>query len=68
MNSVLVLLLLVVVGGIALTMWSSSRATGSRAATSLADAKADARRVIEREQADLVEVVHTLKQVVCVKG
>ena len=48
MNSVLVLLLLVVVGGIALTMWSSSRATGSRAATSLADAKADARRVIER--------------------
>lgn len=48
MNSVLVLLLLVVVGGIALTMWSSSRATGSRASASLADAKADARRLIER--------------------
>lgn len=48
MNSVLVLLLLVVVRGIALTMWSSSRATGSRASASLADAKADARRLIER--------------------
>ncbi|MEI6253785.1 MAG: DUF1542 domain-containing protein, partial [Mycobacteriaceae bacterium] len=48
MNSVLLLLLLVVIGGIALTMWSSSRATGGRAAAGLADAKADARRVIER--------------------
>ena len=48
MNSALLLLLIVVVGGIALTMWSSSRASGSRAAASLADAKADARRVIER--------------------
>jgi hypothetical protein len=48
MNSVLLLLLLLVIGGVALTMFSSSRATGHRQAASLADAKADARRVIER--------------------
>ena len=48
MNSVLVLLILVVVAAVALAMWSSSRTTGNRAATGLADAQADARRVIER--------------------
>ena len=48
MNSGLFLILLVVVAGIGLAMWSSSRATGSRTAASLSDAKADARRVIER--------------------
>ena len=48
MNSVLVLLLLAVVGLMAVTMLSSSRNSGNRAAASLADAKADARRVIER--------------------
>ena len=48
MNSVLLLLLVLVVGGAALMMWSSSRASGSRTAASVADAKADARRVIER--------------------
>ena len=48
MNGVLVLLLIAVIGAIALAMVSSSRATGSRNAASLADAKADARRVIER--------------------
>ncbi|MGV0992107.1 MAG: DUF1542 domain-containing protein [Mycobacterium sp.] len=48
MNGVLVLLLVAVVGAIALAMVSSSRATGNRNAASLADAKADARRVIER--------------------
>lgn len=48
MNGVLVVLILVVVGAIALAMWSSSRNTGSRNAASLADAKADARRVIDR--------------------
>jgi hypothetical protein len=48
MNGVLVLLILVVVGAIALAMWSSSRNSGNRNAASLADAKADARRVIDR--------------------
>ena len=48
MNNALLLLLLVVVGGVGLVMWSSSRASGTRNAASLADAKADARRVIER--------------------
>lgn len=48
MNNVLVLLILVVLGTVALAMWSSSRNSGTRTAASLADAKADARRVIER--------------------
>jgi hypothetical protein len=48
MNGVLVVLILVVVAAIALAVWSSSRASGNRNAASLADAKADARRVIER--------------------
>ncbi len=48
MNGVLLVLILVVVAAIALAVWSSSRATGNRNAASLADAKADARRVIER--------------------
>lgn len=48
MNGVLLVLILVVVAAIALAVWSSSRASGNRNAASLADAKADARRVIER--------------------
>jgi hypothetical protein len=48
MNTALVLILLAVLGLMAVTMLSSSRKSGGRAATSLADAKADARRVIER--------------------
>ena len=48
MNSALLILIIAVVGAIALAMWSSSRASGTRSAASLADAKADARRVIER--------------------
>lgn len=48
MNGVLVLLLIAVIGAIALAMVSSSRASGNRNASSLADAKADARRAIER--------------------
>lgn len=48
MNGVLVVLILVVVAAIALAVWSSSRASGNRNAATLADAKADARRVIER--------------------
>jgi hypothetical protein len=48
MNGVLLVLILVVVAAIVLAVWSSSRASGNRNAASLADAKADARRVIER--------------------
>jgi hypothetical protein len=48
MNSVLLILIVVVVGAIALAVWSSSRASGNRSAATLADAKADARRAIER--------------------
>jgi hypothetical protein len=45
--TVLVLLILVV-AVIGLIIWSSSRASGQRSAAALADAKADARRVIDR--------------------
>jgi hypothetical protein len=48
MNNGLLLILLAVVGLLVLTMVSSKRNSGNREATSLADAKADARRVIER--------------------
>jgi len=48
MNALLVVLILIVVVAIGLAIYSSSKASGSRAAASLADAKADARRVIER--------------------
>ena len=48
MNTALLILVIAVVGAIALAMWSSSRASGTRSAASLADAKADARRLIER--------------------
>jgi hypothetical protein len=48
MNNALLILVIAVVGATALAMWSSSRASGTRSAASLADAKADARRVIER--------------------
>ena len=48
MNNALMILVIAVVGTIALAMWSSSRASGTRSAAGLADAKADARRVIER--------------------
>jgi hypothetical protein len=48
MNAVLVVLILVVVVAIGLAIYSSSKASGNRAAASLADAKADARRVIDR--------------------
>ena len=47
MGNGLVLLVVLLVGAVALWMWASSRAAG-RAAVQLADAQADARRVIER--------------------
>jgi hypothetical protein len=48
MNGVLVVLILVVIAAIVLAVVSSSRASGNRNAAALADAKADARRLIER--------------------
>ncbi|KUI25462.1 hypothetical protein [Mycobacterium sp. GA-2829] len=48
MNGVLLLLIIVVVAALALAVISSSKASGRRDAETLADAKADARRVIER--------------------
>ena len=48
MNTGLLLLIIAVVGLTFLAVRSSSRATGNRSAASLSDAKADARRLIER--------------------
>jgi hypothetical protein len=48
MNTGLLLILLAVMGLLAVTMVSSKRNSGNRNSASLADAKADARRVIER--------------------
>jgi len=48
MDGLLLVLILVVVGAIGLVVWNASRNTANRNATSLADAKADARRVIDR--------------------
>ncbi|MET0900015.1 MAG: DUF1542 domain-containing protein [Mycobacterium sp.] len=48
MNGVLLVLIIFVVAAIALAVWTSSRNSGRRNEASLADAKADARRVIER--------------------
>jgi len=48
MNNGLLLIMLAVAGLLALTMVSSKRNSGNRSSASLADAKADARRVIER--------------------
>lgn len=48
MNGMLLVLILLVVAAIGLAVYSSSKATGRRNAASLDDAKADARRLIER--------------------
>jgi hypothetical protein len=48
MEGFLLVLIILVVGAIGLAVWSASRNSANRSATSLADAKADARRVIER--------------------
>jgi hypothetical protein len=48
MNGVLIVLIILVIAAIGLAIYSSKRASGKRAAATLADAKADARRVIER--------------------
>ncbi|WP_319456195.1 MULTISPECIES: DUF1542 domain-containing protein [unclassified Mycobacterium] len=48
MSGTLVVLILVVVAAIAFLVYSTQKASGRRTAASLADAKADARRAIER--------------------
>jgi hypothetical protein len=59
MNGVLVVLILLVVAAIVVAIWSSSRALGARSAATLADAKADARRVIERLGGQVVNLTGT---------
>jgi hypothetical protein len=48
MSGVLLVLIIAVIGATALAVIGAARAAGSRSAAALADAKADARRVIER--------------------
>jgi len=48
MNGALVVLIILVVVAIGVAVYATSKASGRRSAASLADAKADARRVIER--------------------
>jgi hypothetical protein len=48
MNGVLLVLIIVVIAAIGLAVYSSSKASGRRNEATLADAKADARRLIER--------------------
>lgn len=48
MNGVLLVLIVLVVATIAVVVYTASKSAGRRSAESLADAKADARRVIER--------------------
>jgi hypothetical protein len=48
MNGALLVLVILVIAAIGVAVYATSRASGKRSAASLADAKADARRVIER--------------------
>ncbi|MHC9293965.1 DUF1542 domain-containing protein [Mycobacterium sp. LTG2003] len=48
MNGFVLVLIILVIAAIAFVVYSSSKANGRRSAETLADAKADARRVIER--------------------
>jgi hypothetical protein len=59
MNGVLLVLIIVVIAAIALAVYSSSKASGRRNAASLADAKADARRVIERLGGQVLNITGT---------
>ena len=59
MNAVLVVLIVVVVAAIGLAIYSSSKASGSRAAATLADATADARQVIERLSGQVLNLTGT---------
>jgi hypothetical protein len=59
MNGALLVLIIVVIGAIAFAVYSSSKASGRRNAASLDDAKADARRLIERLGGQVLNVTGT---------
>jgi hypothetical protein len=59
MDGFLLMLIIVVVAAIGLVVWRSSRNSADRSATSLADAKADARRVIERLGGQVINLTGT---------
>ena len=59
MNGVLLVLIILVVAAIGLAVWSASRNSANRSAASLADAKADARRVIERLGGQVINLTGT---------
>jgi hypothetical protein len=59
MNGVLLVLIIVVIAAIALAVYSSSKASGRRNAASLGDAKADARRLIERLGGQVLNITGT---------
>jgi hypothetical protein len=59
MNGVLLVLIIVVIAAIALAVYSTNKASGRRNAASLADAKADARRLIERLGGQVLNITGT---------
>jgi hypothetical protein len=59
MNGVLLVLIILVVAAIGLAVWSASRNSASRNAASLADAKADARRAIDRLGGQVINLTGT---------
>jgi hypothetical protein len=59
MNGVLLVLIILVIAAIGLAVYSASKASGRRTAESLADAKADARRIIERLGGQVLNLTST---------
>ncbi|CAN5687343.1 hypothetical protein BH10ACT9_BH10ACT9_58830 [soil metagenome] len=59
MNGVLLVLIILVVAAIGLAVWTSSRNSGRRNEASLADAKADARRTIDRLGGQVINLTGT---------
>ncbi|MDT4999927.1 MAG: hypothetical protein QOK12_2032, partial [Mycobacterium sp.] len=59
MNGFLLVLIIVVVAAIGFAVYATSKASGNRNAASLADAKADARRLIERLGGQVINLTGT---------
>jgi hypothetical protein len=59
MNGILLVLIVVVLAAIVFAVYRSSKASGNRNAASLADAKADARRLIERLGGQVINLTGT---------
>jgi hypothetical protein len=59
MNGFLLVLIIVVVAAIGFAVYATSKASGNRNASSLADAKADARRLIERLGGQVINLTGT---------